>query len=1045
MRNLLLAVCLAGLWGCSGSTAISDPLALDLAQVQGMEHYEGPESGKKLLEDNGFVVVKNFERRVFVPYFNEDLPHFVTADSVLQTYHVIFEDELKGLEAALADEVLALTRDMRKALAKYDLSGGAADQEEALQLARDTFLVAEALLASEDEAPVAEGRAAEELARIRAVSGVSQSPLFGYDMDYTQFKPRSFYVETPVLRRYFRAIKWYGSAGFRQKSPLETQAALVIAHCYVNTPDLKARWDKVNRIYTQLIAPCDDLTPQEYSAFCEDSVPAQPDPAIRTLRNPRINGMVLSPAEMEDWVPLVKGMRFLGFRYMPDSEAFMALTHPKVPGRALPSGLEVLAANGSKRAGELARKTAGAAGPAYEKGLETAGRVLSTFRKDQPDSQYARFLEVVEALGEDAPRKAPAFAKTSAYADKNTMTGLAAWACMRHSLVLHAKDSTIAMGMRTSKELKGYVEPNPRFFKTMLALTDNAIALFESVGVGKGSRLQGKGGLRSLVERLAAMVDKELAGKPFSDGEIRLLDGYAYRIADLQGFETNSPHIRDLPWLAPIADVHTALDPLGQNLCLEVAMGASMPIYVIVEHEGVRHLLIGAVSSYCEFAQPISQRMTDQEWQARWDSDRKPALPGWTASFVASAVADLDQDALVSRLQKGEKVEEIFLVDDPRIDQFLRTAAQPGSEFDGTEHYGWILAAAARKLGREMAPMLYEIMWTGTTDRMEQAEGGRWRDIPGTANQAARALGRILVQEDYGKLMEFVRDPDEDRARLFYYAIGRVQGKEYVAFLVRVLEESQRKDDRSVCVFRLGREASKDVTSVLLRLFVDGDADLKADILEALGEIWAAEPHGATRPVCEAGEAQLKEWREKIRDLVLASLAEAEQNPSDAQTFSEMRARIRIPEAAIRAAAHIRLAEAVPGLVKIITSPQEEDGMGSHGRERALWALGRIGTTEAMEALARIAIVGGADTRHAALRTLQHCPEVMKAAPYLAGLLSDRTTVRKQHLRTCDCAALLLASIYPDGPGDISRKTKDKDALVEKWKVYMAKVLPAAE
>ena len=63
-----------------------------------MEHYEGPESGKKLLQDNGFVVVPDFQRRVFVPYFNEDLPHFVTADSVLQTYHVIFEDELKGLD-----------------------------------------------------------------------------------------------------------------------------------------------------------------------------------------------------------------------------------------------------------------------------------------------------------------------------------------------------------------------------------------------------------------------------------------------------------------------------------------------------------------------------------------------------------------------------------------------------------------------------------------------------------------------------------------------------------------------------------------------------------------------------------------------------------------------------------------------------------------------------------------------------------------------------------------------------------------------------------
>ena len=80
--------------------------------------------------------------------------------------------------------------------------------------------------------------------------------------------------------------------------------------------------------------------------------------------------------------------------------------------------------------------------------------------------------------------------------------------------------------------------------------------------------------------------------------------------------------------MALVADVHT---DSNTRQVLEEGVGDAFPIYVVVMVEGEQVVAVGGVFSYYEFKQPMSDRLTDEAWQAM---SPKPDLPTWTGSFI---------------------------------------------------------------------------------------------------------------------------------------------------------------------------------------------------------------------------------------------------------------------------------------------------------------------------------------------------------------------------------------------------------------------------
>jgi hypothetical protein len=556
-----------GLCVIVGIIALLMPTATP-TQVQGIEKYDGPESGKILLDENGFVVVPRFYHRIFGPYLDSPLPPFITADSVHRTFHVIFEESLKAFEETAHTQMAGIIAELQKALPK-----DAATSQEARQLAEDFLAVAHCLLKGNAASHGSE-KVTTELAAIHSAAGIAPSSIFPYSLDYSQFKPRGFYTQSPELSNYFRAMTWMGCAAFRLKSEKETAAAILLAHTFQNLPQARDPWRTLDQKYTQLLFQSDDLSIEEYAVLLEEMNPNQTTlPKIadfqtrgKALRDPRYNDMVLSPSQQTEFATETKGMRFMGRRYLPDGGVFDKVAFPNVPNRPFPQGLDVLAANASARARHhLAQEIQNE--PTYAKGLEQATQEL-TQDKETFASHYIQIMKVMETITNPPHDEAAPFAKTEAYADKNLMTALAVWASTRHAWILHAKQNMSVGASSEPQFFAGYIEPNPRFFVEMEKLGQLSQELFQDMS-GQETASPVRDFYRTtppterfmrftdFVKKIQGLLDKQMRGAVYNEGEMHWFAEYGDTLIALQDNHTNIPRDEAFPWMALVADVFT--------------------------------------------------------------------------------------------------------------------------------------------------------------------------------------------------------------------------------------------------------------------------------------------------------------------------------------------------------------------------------------------------------------------------------------------------------------------------------------------------------
>lgn len=844
--------------GLAGRAAAEDVVA-DLGAVRFIERFEGSDSGRELLKRNGFAVVPRFCQRMSYTYADDEIPHFVTTDSVHNTFHVIFEALLKDAEVGCAEILKELATQTRNGLAgkaKGPIAGLLPQDHPARRLAEDYLHVAECLLSEDAPSASAPDAVREEVALAIAAAGIARSPLFHCDVDYSLFKPRGFYEGDLRLERYFRAMSWCGNLVFHAEDERESLAALLLAETVTSFYPARTAWDRLNGFYTRLLAPSDDLTPVEYAALLPalgasgtaEEAWAAFQQAAKTLRPPRINGQALSFEEMADWQSGTKGMCLLGKRYTPENAAFMALTDPDVPGRMFPSGLDVLAAAGSPRARELTLAPSPDR-PAHERALDQAGTLFREFSQAPEPTHYGRTLGLLDTLRAPAPPEAPAFMRTDAYGDKNLMTALSVWASLRHTWVLHAKQSADwGVGVQEEFPVIGYVEPNRAFFQAMQTLVSETDECFSGVPGVNLSLLQKFG---KMVEDLTGILRKQQAGEALSRQEDWLLRHYDDAIGALDESQTH--------WSAKIADVHTNL---YTEHCLEVGTGGYMPVYVVLERNGVQELLVGGVCSYYEFTQPIANRLTDSEWRARWEIGDVPPLPAWTASFVAG---QRPAAGVIALIREGKRPSEAAFLGDPEFLSFLEQAVQPQGELYLKENYGWALPLAAQKIGRKLFPYLMDQLRTAPLNEMHDPNS-----CP--VHTAADALQCMVEPGDLPALREIMLCGDRWRASSAFFVLYGLDTDTRTDFLLDLYSAPDASAIREQVMKKMGYSAGVSALPRLLKLWEAGEILDKIQIAETIVELWAPEyPHSVKEPD-RLSDRERKEIDAGVRECVLATL-----------------------------------------------------------------------------------------------------------------------------------------------------------------------------
>jgi hypothetical protein len=189
-----------------------EPIAPDLSNVR--VAFALSDAQRERLARDGFVVSPGVEKEFFTVYEQAryaNVPTFVTSDSLLHTYHLLFD---KVLRTAEAQYFIPLLRDLNTALL-----GRAQDEYETLQgtawedAARRTVAfvgVASKLLDPEVTIPdEAMALVEAELALIEDAAGIQPSPIFPglpFGEDYSQYIPRGHYTRSAELEAYFKSM-----------------------------------------------------------------------------------------------------------------------------------------------------------------------------------------------------------------------------------------------------------------------------------------------------------------------------------------------------------------------------------------------------------------------------------------------------------------------------------------------------------------------------------------------------------------------------------------------------------------------------------------------------------------------------------------------------------------------------------------------------------------------------------------------------------------------------------------------------------------------
>ena len=365
-------------------------LPMDLNQVANSNQIETEfkltSNQETTLKQNGFVVIPWHGDDIVEPYKtlkNNEIPIFVTTDTLLHLYHIQFNEILKRIEEEeFYEQLINMSQAMlKRAEADYH----AFTEPKLKEAARRNvayFAVALELLETPSRKidfnipKYVKKEVNEEIDNIEAHQGFEPSSIFNspdswnfYNEDYSQYVPRGHYIRSDILKSYFKAMMWYGRMAFLLKggptaliaeedADIATiQASLISAELpgvkvsedSANAMDI---WNRIYSITAFFVGTADDLTPYEYMLALEKvfGLEFAPDQLanetallelkteLTRMRNPEIYGgsgicVILPPVTKEklyECLDNTKGLRFMGQRFIPDSYMFQNLVSPAV-------------------------------------------------------------------------------------------------------------------------------------------------------------------------------------------------------------------------------------------------------------------------------------------------------------------------------------------------------------------------------------------------------------------------------------------------------------------------------------------------------------------------------------------------------------------------------------------------------------------------------------------------------------------------------------------------------------------------------------------
>ena len=593
------------------------------------------------------------------------VPVFISSDLLTHVFHVLFDRMFQSVEQKrflplleeLTSNLLRLsTEQMQKAPTPF-MRRASSKNVAYLSVA------AKLLNDSADVPQEAKDLTAWELRLINDASGFHDSPLMGFQEDYTQYKPRGHYTINRDLTRYFKAMMWYGRRSFTTRSDTLTLQALLLTQL-LNRPENQSVWERIYKPTEFVAGQSDDLTFYDYTEIMR-----------------KIYGEILNPAELSDTTKLhrfmdeashratpgisgnrvgnrpdpasiERGFRFMGQRTVPDAYIFSEVTSPRVGTddhpRNMPTDLDVMSILGSPIADELVQRDASI--PGYAERMQKLKAEFSDYPPQVWTSNlYWCWINALRPLIQEKGPGYPYFMRGRKWATKGLLTAVGSWTELKHDTFLLSKQSYAEMGEGEDEEIpkpppqpKSYVEPDVEFFNRLVYLVDRTRTRFAGMGLLPAEYEKKLGIFYDQLVNLRSIAQKELlnAGITVEEYESMLL--FAQKISPIILPEDAGDIIDEqYKQMALVTDTHTDAFPADMKV-LEDAVGAPQRIYVDVkDNSGGARICVGYVYSVYEFTQPVRNRLTDEQWRSVVYAKHRKGLeskePAWARGLRSIA------------------------------------------------------------------------------------------------------------------------------------------------------------------------------------------------------------------------------------------------------------------------------------------------------------------------------------------------------------------------------------------------------------------------
>jgi hypothetical protein len=659
-----------------------------------------------MLEKYGFVVVElsahessvpgldfsfdpalRFEDFYFYKVYQNDLPVFVTTDSLLHLFHVVFDCSLKLIENQTLYPMAVEVTQFAYQTSLNDYTATPNDGSLNYWAVRNStvyFAVALSLLTGEtvDVPPELSGDLNFYLDNIYAEPPefipagtwiIPESPYaVEVSYDFTQFTVRGHYLGDTQLEQYFRALMWYGQYPIFiprndehyewSVSHMDEAAMVYMRDILKSNPQQYENWLLLYNVTSALVGESDSINPLNLevalhnifgdAATYLDYVAAEGGlTALREeLNKPEYAQQILSQALISQTVGAVLPRyptvyQFMGQRYVPDSYIFQKLCWDQVlynsmgKRRIMPKGLDVFAVLGSERAYQLLIPDFDYQG--FEANLENLTTTFGNLNEsDWQASSYTAWVHALASLVNPTSGDYPEFMQTLVWQDEKLTTALGSWAQLRHDTILYAKQTYIPGFLCSYPE--AFVEPNPTFYSRMQDLCQRTI---EATNILEPDTVEPTitrsiQTLKNVTQQLELISEKELAKEPLTQEEVDFIKQLAWNCGSggFIGWYVDTIHAitqtadsistLEVPVIADVATFPPG-DIFDPPQILHVGTGYVNALVVLYpKPDGTLVAAVGPVFSYYEFNLIGTERLNDDEWKEMltW-SNRTEYLP----------------------------------------------------------------------------------------------------------------------------------------------------------------------------------------------------------------------------------------------------------------------------------------------------------------------------------------------------------------------------------------------------------------------------------